>query len=214
MLANAIALALTQSANVVDVAHSGEEADHVLHKPAYDLVLLDIALPRMDGTEVLRRLRARRSGVPVIVITVRDAVEDRVRMLDMGADDYLCKPFQLSELEARVRALVRRSHGEATSQVVHGRLTLDIAGRRLYADGRPVELSMRELEVMELLLLKEGRIVTKQQIIDHLYGWEEGADSNTVAVFIYRLRKRFEPYGVNIRTVRGMGYIIEKPRAQ
>jgi len=211
MLAEAVALALTQSAHIVDVAHSGDEADHALFAIAYDLVLLDIGLPRIDGIEVLRRLRARRSAVPVIMITVRDAVEDRVQMLDMGADDYLTKPFHLTELEARVRALIRRAHGETSPEVVHGRLRLDVAGRRLYADGQPVYLSMRELSIMELLLLKQGRVVTKQQIVDHLYGWEESSASNSVAVFIYRLRKRFEPYGVNIHTVRGMGYVIEKP---
>jgi len=213
MLAEAVALALTQLAHVVDVAQNGEEADHALVASAYDLVLLDIGLPQIDGVEALRRLRARRSKVPVIVITVRDSLENRVGLLDMGADDFLAKPFDLAELEARVRALIRRAHGRANSELVHGRLRLDVEGRRLYVDGQPVDLSARELAIMELLLLKEGRVVTKQQLVDHLYGWEEGSSSNSVAVFIYRLRKRFEPYGVSIRTVRGMGYVIEKPHA-
>jgi two-component system OmpR family response regulator len=180
---------------------------------AYDLVVLDVELPQIDGFEVLRRLRARRSRVPVLMLTVRDAVEDRVTGLDLGADDYLTKPFHLSELEARVRALIRRSHAGANADLVHGRLRLDTAGRRLYCDDQPMELSARELAVMELLLLREGRVVTKQQILDHLYGWDDVSSSNTIEVFIHRLRRKLDPCGVDIRTVRGMGYLIEKSHA-
>ncbi|HXF65592.1 MAG TPA: response regulator transcription factor [Burkholderiales bacterium] len=210
MLADAVARALAQSAHTVDVARDGEQADRMLALGGHDLVLLDLGLPKTDGFEVLRRLRARRSTVPVLVLTVRDALEDRVAGLDLGADDYLTKPFHLSELEARVRALIRRANVAASSELVHGRLRLDMTGRRLYCDGRPLELSMREFAVIELLLLREGKVVTKQKIVDHLYGWEEASSSNTVEVFIYRLRKKLEPCGVTIRTVRGMGYMIEK----
>lgn len=213
MLSDAIARALTQSAHVVDVSYNGEEADRALATYEYGLVLLDIGLPNIDGFEVLRRLRSRRNKVPVLVLTVRDAIEDRIIGLDLGADDYLAKPFHLSELEARVRALIRRSHSSASSELIHGRLRLDMAGRRLYCDGNPVELSARELAVIELLLLKEGKVVTKQQIIDHLYGWEDISNSNAVEVFVYRLRKKLESSGVDIRTVRGMGYLIEKNAA-
>ncbi|HJQ61694.1 MAG TPA: winged helix-turn-helix domain-containing protein, partial [Burkholderiales bacterium] len=179
----------------------------------YDLVVLDVELPGLDGLELLKRLRARRSVVPVLIVTVRDALEERIAGLDLGADDYLTKPFHLSELEARVRALIRRAHAGATSELVHGRLRLNMAARRLYCDDQPVELSMRELAVLELLLLRGSRVVTKQQIIEHLYGWEDVSSSNTIEVFIYRLRKKIEPFGVDIRTVRGMGYLIEKPNA-
>jgi two-component system OmpR family response regulator len=210
MLADAIARAMTQSAHVVDVAREGERADHALATNDYDLVILDIALPRLDGLEVLKRLRARRSSAPVLVLTVRDSLEDRVAGLDLGADDYLTKPFHLSELEARVRALIRRANAGVNVEIIHGRLRLDTVGRRLYCDGQPVELSMRELAVIELLLLREGKVVTKQKITDHLYGWDEASSSNTIEVFVYRLRKKLEASGLDIRTVRGMGYMVEK----
>jgi len=210
MLAEAVTRALTQSAHAVDCARNGEEADRVLATEQYDLVLLDVGLPKLDGFEVLRRLRARRSAVPVLMLTANDAPEDVVKGLDLGADDYLTKPFRLSELEARVRALIRRANASVTSEVVNGRLRLDMAGRRLYLDGKPMELSQRELAVIELLLLREGKVVTKQQIIDHLYGWEDVSSSNAVEVFIHRLRRKLEDSGVSITTVRGMGYLIEK----
>jgi two-component system OmpR family response regulator len=213
MLAQAITRALRQSAHTVQRAATGPEADRILATTEFALVLLDLALPEMDGFEVLRRLRDRRSRVPVLVLTVRDALADRVAGLDLGADDYLTKPFELAELEARVRALIRRSNASASGELIHGPLRLDTAGRRLYCDGQPVELSARELSVIELLMLREGRVVTKQQIVDHLYGWEEGASSNSVEVFVYRLRRKLEGSGVDIRTVRGMGYLVERPNA-
>ena len=214
MLAGAVSRALTQSAHVVDVARTGAEADRTLATSEYDLVLLDVGLPQIDGFEVLRRLRQRRNPVPVLVLTVRDTLEDRITGLDLGADDYLTKPFHLSELEARVRALIRRAHANARSDLVHGPLRLDMAGRRLYCNEQPLDLSMREIAVIELLLLREGRVVTKQQIVDHLYGWEDVSTSNAVEVVIYRLRRKLDASGVEIRTVRGMGYLIEKRNPQ
>jgi two-component system, OmpR family, response regulator len=213
MLSEAIARALTQSAHVVDVSYNGEEADRALATYEYGLVLLDINLPKIDGFEVLRRLRGRRNRVPVLVLTAREAIEDRISGLDLGADDYLAKPFHLSELEARVRALIRRAHANASSMLTNGRLRLDMAARRLFCDDAPVELSVRELAVIELLMLKEGKVVTKQQIVDHLYGWEDASNSNAIEVFVYRLRKKLENSGIDIRTVRGMGYLIEKHAA-
>ena len=213
MLAAAVERALRQSAHVVESVASGHDADQFLASCEYDLVLLDLGLPALDGFEVLRRLRRRRSTVPVLILTARDAPDDLVSGLDLGADDYLTKPFNLSELEARVRALIRRSHANPASELVHGPLRLDMAGRRLFCDEHPLELSARELAVVELLLLKVGRVVTKQQISAHLYGWDEGSSSNAVEVFVYRLRKKLEPAGVDVRTIRGMGYLIERPHA-
>lgn len=213
MLADAVARALRQSAHAVDVAADGEEADAILKSTAHDLVLLDLGLPRLDGLEVLRRLRRRRSTVPVILLTVRDAPEERVAGLDAGADDYLAKPFNLSELEARVRALLRRANQGAGPDLVHGPLRLDMAGRRLYQDGEPLELSAREFAIVELLMLREGRVVTKQQISEHLFGWDDASSANALDAFVYRLRRKLESSGVDIRTIRGMGYLIEKPHA-
>lgn len=210
MLADTVSRALTQSAHAVDCARTGDEADRALATESYDLVLLDVGLPQIDGFEVLRRLRARRSTVPVLMLTVNGALEDLVTGLDLGADDYLTKPFRLSELEARVRALIRRAHANASSDLIHGRLRLDMAGRRLFLDDQPVDLSLRELAVLELLLLRESKVVTKQQITDRLYGWEDVSSSNAVEVFIHRLRRKLESSGMTITTVRGMGYLIEK----
>lgn len=214
MLADAVSRALTQSAHSVDVARTGDEADHALRTNQYELVVLDLGLPKVDGFDVLRRLRARRSTVPVIVVTARDSLDDRIHGLDLGADDYLTKPFHLSELEARIRALFRRAHAAASSELVHGRLRLDLAGRRVYGDDRPLELSAREFAVLELLLVRIARVVTRQQIRDHLYGWDDTSSSNGVEVFVHRLRRKTEPYGLDIRTVRGMGYLVERADVQ
>jgi two-component system OmpR family response regulator len=209
LLADAISRALTQTAHVVDVAPTGPAADAALRASEYGLVILDVNLPGMDGLEVLKRLRGRGVKVPVLMVTVRDAVEDRVKGLDLGADDYIAKPFHLFELEARVRALIRRSHAHASASIVHGRVTLDTEGRRLHCDGEPLELTSREFAVIELLLLRAGRVVTKQQILDNLYGWDDASSSNTVEVFVHRLRRKLEATGMDIRTVRGMGYLID-----
>lgn len=209
MLADAISRALSQSAHSVDIARDGRAADSALTDNSYDLVVLDIGLPLMDGFEVLRRLRTRRSQVPVLILSVRDGVDDRVSGLDLGADDYLTKPFHLFELEARVRALIRRAHAQSSPEIIHGRLRIDVAGRRLYCDDAPIDLTSREFATAELLLMRVNRVVTKQQLVDHLYGWEEGLSSNAVEVLIHRLRKKLELSGLQIRTIRGMGYLVE-----
>ncbi|MGB7542582.1 MAG: response regulator transcription factor [Burkholderiales bacterium] len=210
VLAAALTRALNQAAYAVDLVENGEHADQALASQAYDLVVLDLALPKMDGLAVLRRLRDRRSNVPVLILTARDTLEDRVAGLDLGADDYMTKPFDLPEFEARVRALIRRGHYGASNQLIHGHLRFDAAGRRLFHDDQPVDLSARELAVIELLLSRQGRVVTKEQMVDHLFGWGDDVGSNAIEVYVHRVRKKLEPLGIDIRTVRGMGYLLDK----
>ncbi|NUZ05273.1 response regulator transcription factor [Piscinibacter koreensis] len=209
VLADALSRALVQSAHAVDIVGTGEEADHALLLGIHDLVILDIGLPGLSGLDVLRRLRARRATTPVLMLTALDSLDDRVRGLDLGADDYLAKPFDLPELEARVRALLRRG-ANSTPWLEHGLLSFDTVGRRVFHDKRPVELSPRELAMLELLLMRAGRVVSKEQMANHLYGWGEEVADNAIEVNIYRLRKKLEPLGCEIRTVRGMGYLMDR----
>mgnify|MGYP006273236885 CR=1 FL=1 len=210
VLADGLTRTLRQSDYAVDMANDGAAADHVLTAQTYDLVILDLGLPRMDGFEVLRRLRRRGAGVPVLILTARDALDDRVKGLDLGADDYLTKPFDLPELEARARALIRRGHAGGSSTLVHGALSLDIAGRRATLAGEPLDLSGREMGVLEVLMLRSGRVVGKEQLAEQLYGWDEEVGANAIEVYVHRLRRKLETAGVHIRTIRGLGYLLEK----
>jgi len=210
VLAAALTRALNQSAYTVDLAENGPDANKALESAEYDLVVLDLALPKLDGLAVLGRLRDRRVPVPVLVLSARDSLEDRVKGLDTGADDYMTKPFDLPEFEARVRALLRRGQNHASNLVRHGRLQLDLAARRVFHDGRPIDFSLREYAVMEILMSRQGKVVTKEQMFDRLFGWGEDVGTNAVEVCVHRVRKKLEPFGIEIRTVRGMGYLIEK----
>ncbi len=209
-LADGLMRSLHQADYAVDCVPDGEQADHVLAAQNYDLVILDLGLPKLDGYEVIRRLRRRGATVPVLVLTARDALADRVRGLDLGADDYLTKPFELPELEARVRALIRRGQSGGSSFLTHGPLALDTSGRRATLDNVPLELSAREFGVLEVLMLRSGRVVNKEQLAEQLYGWEEEVGSNAIEVYVHRLRKKLEPAGVAIRTIRGLGYVLER----
>jgi two-component system, OmpR family, response regulator len=211
VLADGLTRSLRAADYAVDCLDDGAEADHVLNAQHYDLVILDLGLPKLDGFEILRRLRRRGSRIPVLVLTARDALEDRVRGLDLGADDYLGKPFDLLELEARLRALIRRGQSGGSSLIEHGALALDTAGRRATLNGEPLELSARELGVLEVLMLRSGRVVNKEQLAEQLYGWDEEVGANAIEVYVHRLRKKLEPAGVAIRTIRGLGYLLEKP---
>jgi two-component system OmpR family response regulator len=176
----------------------------------FDLLILDLGLPRMSGLEVLRRLRARNSNVPVLILTAADSVDERVKGLDLGADDYMAKPFALNELEARVRALTRRGAGGGPTVVRHGSLSFDQVGRIAYVNEQVLDLSARELGLLEVLLQRIGRLVSKEQLVDHLCEWGEEVSNNAIEVYVHRLRKKIEPSGVRIITVRGLGYCLEK----
>ena len=210
VLADGLTRALRQSDFAVDCASDGAQADHMLASQHYDLLILDLGLPKLNGFEVLQRLRRRGATVPALVLTARDAVADRVKGLDLGADDYLTKPFELPELEARVRALIRRGQSGGSSLLTHGQLTLDTSGRRAMLAGTPLELSARELGVLEILMLRSGRVVNKDQLADQIYGWNEEVGGNAIEVVVHRLRKKLESSGVTIRTIRGLGYLLEK----
>jgi DNA-binding response OmpR family regulator len=210
ILADGLLKALRAADYAVDHADSGEVADHMLLAQHYDAVILDIGLPRLDGWEVLRRLRRRGSKTPVLMLTARDALEDRVRGLDLGADDYLTKPYDLPELEARVRALIRRGQSGGAADLRQGELVLDTAGRRATLRGQPLDLSARELGVLEVLMLRAGRVVSKEQLADQLYGWGEEVGANAIEVYVHRLRKKLEQSGTNVRTIRGLGYLLER----
>jgi two-component system OmpR family response regulator len=210
VLADGLTRSLRHADYAVDCATSGSEADHILAAQTYDLVILDLGLPGIDGFEVLRRLRRRGAAVPVLVLTARDALQDRVKGLDIGADDYMIKPFDLPELEARARALIRRGQSGGTSVLTHGALVLDTAGRRATLAGEALDLSARELGVLEVLMMRSGRVVNKEQLADQLYGWDEEVGPNAIEVYVHRLRRKLEPAGVSIRTIRGLGYLLEK----
>lgn len=208
MIAEGVRKALRGEGFAVDWVQDGEAALTAAGSETYDLMLLDLGLPKRDGLEVLRTLRARGNALPVLIVTARDAVADRVKGLDAGADDYLVKPFDLDELGARMRALIRRQAGRCESVIRHAGLTLDPAGHQVTLDGAPVALSAREFALLEALLARPGAVLSKAQLEEKMYGWGEEIGSNTVEVYIHALRKKL---GADlIRNVRGLGYMIAK----
>ena len=209
VLSNGISKALRQVGYTVDHVASGADADVALASAPFDLAILDLGLPHMEGFEVLKRVRSSGKRLPVLIVTARDSLEDRVTGLDLGADDYMTKPFDLPELEARVRALIRRSHFGAETEIVYGPVRMESASRSITISGEPVEFSSKELAVFELLLQRPGRVVSKEQLLEHMYGFEEEVSQNAIEVLIHRLRKKIEPYGLAVRTIRGLGYVLE-----
>ncbi|MDO8695139.1 MAG: response regulator transcription factor [Sheuella sp.] len=200
---------LTDQGHVTDWLADGERGLSALSNHAYDLVVLDLNLPSMDGLEVLKTLRVHGQTLPVLILTARDGLQDRVAGLDAGADDYLTKPFELIEFAARVRALARRHNGISSSIIEFGCLSFDTAHRELRAGGERLALSVRELSVLEMLIYRAGKVVTKQQIVQGLSALDADFSENAVEVYIYRLRKRLEGRGTSIQTVRGFGYLLE-----
>lgn len=210
-LGNGLVHALAQSGYAADVVHSGRDALTACAMGTYQLVILDLGLPDMDGVEVLRRLRHHGMIAPVLILTARDDLQDRVLGLDAGGDDYLGKPFEIAELEARIRALLRR--GDPAGAILQfGTVAFDPASRRLTVRGGDIELTARELAVFELLLRRPGRVVSKKHIFDSLYSWDNEASMANVEVFVSRLRRKLAQAGANvgIRVLRGLGYRLEQ----
>ena len=209
-LGHAMSTSLNKAGYSVNWAHDGFEADVALHDYVYDAVILDLGLPRIDGFEVLKRMRARKVMAPVIILTARDDLDDRVKGLDLGADDYLTKPFKLPELEARLRAQIRRSNATLGSTIEYGPLVLNVTDKMLIVNGETMPLSPREFSVLEMLLSRVGRVVSKDSIIEALSKWDEGVGNNAIEVYIHRIRKKLEPLGINVLTIRGLGYLLQK----
>jgi two-component system response regulator QseB len=206
MIGEAVRAGLARHGFVVDWAHDGAEAERALELGSHDVMLLDLGLPRRAGMDILRGLRRRGSALPVVVMTARDAVGDRVEGLDAGADDYVVKPFELEELAARIRAVLRRKAGRAAPLVEHLGVTLDPATHAVHRDGRPVELSAREFALLHALMEHPGRILSRAQIEERLYGWDAEVGSNVVEVHVHALRRKL---GADfILNVRGVGYRV------
>jgi DNA-binding response OmpR family regulator len=208
VLADGLLRVLRGNGMQVELAADGLVADQLLQNSQAAVAVLDIGLPGIDGFEVVRRLRARGQVLPVLLLTARDAVEDRVRGLELGADDYLVKPFATAELVARIRALARRN-APRPALLKLGQLTLDSAARRARIGERALELSVREWAVLEYLLQQSGRVVSKQQIIDAILPWGDDLTLNAVEVYVSRLRIKLLDAGIAIRTIRGFGYLLE-----
>ncbi|NTV71830.1 MAG: response regulator [Azonexaceae bacterium] len=211
LLADGLARSLRQSGYLVDIASDGAGADRQLENGTFDLAILDLGLPFLDGSDVLQRLRNRKQAIPVLILSARIELEERVRLLNLGADDYVVKPVALEELEARVRALIRRAQPNSEPLVVIGRLTLDLTGKRAWVDQHVLELNAREWAALEFLAGRVNRIVSKEQIAQALYSWDEEITPNAIEKLISRFRLKLEPAGITIRTVRGLGYFLEKP---
>jgi len=208
LLGDGIRAGLVQIGFAVDWVKDGREAELAVSAQGYDAVILDLGLPRLPGLDVLRRARAAKNPVPILILTARDTVPDRIAGLDAGADDYLVKPFDLGELQARLRALLRRAVGQGETVIEQGALRLDPVGHSVHFKGRPVELSAREFAVLQELLRHPGRVLSKPILEEKIYGWGDEIDSNAIEVYVHHLRRKLDPK--LIRTVRGVGYMLVK----
>lgn len=208
-LSEALRFALTQSGFAVDRVADGLSADEALKGAEFGLLLLDLGLPKLDGLEVLRRLRRRNDTLPVLILSGREQPEEKVMGLDLGADDYIVKPFSLNELQARVRALLRRGQGSATPLLTYGDLGFDPQERTASVSGSPLALSMHELGVLEVLMRRFGRVVSKEQLVEQMYNYDQEVSQNAIEVYVHRLRKKISGTGVMVRTLYGRGYALD-----
>lgn len=208
-LAEALQFSLSQAGHAVDWVANGAAADEALKSDVFGLLILDLGLPKLDGFEVLKRLRRRNAVLPVLILSGRESAEEKVMGLDLGADDYLAKPFSLNELQARVRALLRRGQGSTAPAVSYGGLTFDTVGRAASVHGKTVPLSSHEVGVLEILLQRFGRVVSKEQLVEQLYSYDREVSHNAIEVYIHRVRKKLEGAGVTVRTLYGRGYLLD-----
>ncbi|MGQ0567155.1 MAG: response regulator transcription factor [Gemmobacter sp.] len=210
-LAEALTALLAGSGYAVDCVQDGTGAEALVMAEVFDLVILDLNLPGMDGLTLLRRIRARQGSPAVMILTARGAAEERVRGLDLGADDYMAKPFDVREFEARVRSLLRRQAGLRSSVLTLGTLTLDLTSRRFSAEGADLDLPPRERALLELFFTRAGRVVAKEAIVQSLTSLDDILSDNAIEQYVSRLRRRIAPYGLQLRTARGLGYVLDKP---
>ena len=211
VLSRGLSMALQETGYAVEISGDGAEADLLLATVPYDLIVLDLNLPSLDGLEVLKRFRKSGKSTPILILSARDALQSRIMGLDLGANDYLTKPFELSELAARVRALLRKDNWGNMTEIVQANLRFDTADRTVFLDDQKVELSLRELIILEMLLKRAGRVVNKDQLLDELASHELELTSNALEIVVHRLRKKLDNFTSSIRTLRGLGYVLEKP---
>ncbi|MGZ8210678.1 MAG: response regulator [Burkholderiales bacterium] len=207
-LSEALQFALTQAGYAVDCVADGTAADEALKEDVFRLLILDLGIPKLDGFEVLKRLRRRNPVMPVLILSAREKPEEKVTGLDLGADDYLVKPFSVNELLARVRALLRR-RGAATPVVSYGSFTFDTVGRTAAVNGQSLALSVHETGVLEVLLHRFGRVVSKEQLVEQLYSYDKEVTQNAIEVYVHRVRKKLTGAGVTVRTLYGRGYQLD-----
>lgn len=212
-LADGLSAILKGTGHAVDVVRDGTSADAAIASENFDLVILDLTLPEMDGLDVLRAMRARKSTASVLILTARGAPEERVRGLDLGADDYMIKPFDISEFEARVRMLLRRQAGLRSSAITYGGVALDLNSRTFSAEGTPLDIPARELGLLEILFMRAGKVVAKEAIMQSLAAFDDDLSANAIEQYVSRLRKRLAPHGLTVRTARGIGYYLDKAPA-
>lgn len=210
ILKDGLERSFTKLGYAVDVMADGESANQLLTYQEYDVIVLDLGLPKLNGFEVLKRLRGRGNNTPVLILTALEDIQNRVKGLDLGADDYLAKPFELAELEARVRALIRRGVSGGSAKISFGDLVFDTTSRQCMVNEVILSLSAREAALLEILILKATKVVSKAKILEHLCSWDEEMSENAVEVNVSRLRKKLNVFDIEIRTIRGLGYLLAK----